>query len=120
VVSVGEAAAQVGLTAYTLRWYEQEGLVEPIGRDTAGRRRYTEADLGRLVFLTKLRRTGMSVRDMRRITELSREGDHTIPERVRLFERHRDRVLARIAELRQDLAAIDVKIDSYRRMERET
>jgi DNA-binding transcriptional MerR regulator len=121
VVSVGEAAAQVGLTTHTLRWYEQEGLVDPVGRDTAGRRRYTEADLDRLVFLTRLRRTGMPVRDMRRMTELSRAGAHTIPERVRLFERHRERVLARIAELQRDLAAIECKIEMCtRRMEQET
>lgn len=40
-LAVSEAAERVGLTAYTLRWYEQEGLVAPVGRDSAGRRRYT-------------------------------------------------------------------------------
>lgn len=45
LLSVGEAAAAVGLTTHTLRWYEQEGLVAPVGRDGAGRRRYGEEDL---------------------------------------------------------------------------
>ena len=113
-LTVGEAAAHVGLTAHTLRWYEQEGLVEPVGRDTAGRRRYTEDNLNWLILLTKLRRTGMRVRDMRRYAELARQGDRTLGERVRLFEEHRDRVLTRIAELQQDLDAINHKIDAYR------
>jgi DNA-binding transcriptional MerR regulator len=116
-LSVSEAAARVGLTTHTLRWYEQEGLVAPVGRDAVGRRRYTEQDLGWLGLLTKLRRTGMPVRDMRRYAELAREGDHTLGERIRLFEEHRARVLARIAELRQDLEVIDYKIDIYRKVE---
>jgi DNA-binding transcriptional MerR regulator len=118
-LSVGEAAARVGLSTHTLRWYEQEGLVAPVGRDTAGRRRYTEEDVGWLVFLTKLRRTGMPVRDMRRYTELAREGDHTLSERIHLFEQHRERVLARIADLQQDLEVINYKIDIYRKLEQD-
>ena len=102
-LSVGEAAARVGLTTYTLRWYEQEGLVAPVGRDSAGRRRYTEADLDRLLLLTRLRRTGMPVRDMRRYAELARLGDRTRDARRALFEAHRARVLARMTELEEDL-----------------
>jgi DNA-binding transcriptional MerR regulator len=112
-LSVGEAAMRVGLSTHTLRWYEQEGLVAPVGRDSVGRRRYTEEDLGWLDLLTKLRRTGMPVRDMRRYAELAREGDQTLPERLRLFKEHRVRVQARIAELQTDLDVINYKIDVY-------
>ena len=111
--SVGEAAERVGLTTHTLRWYEQEGLVAPVGRDSVGRRRYTEEDVGWLEFLLKLRRTGMPVRDMRRYAELARQGDHTLAERLRLFIDHRERVLARIAELQSDLEVLNYKIDVY-------
>ncbi|MGV9979871.1 MerR family transcriptional regulator [Micromonospora wenchangensis] len=113
-LSVGEAAARVGLTTYTLRWYEQEGLVAPVGRDSAGRRRYTEADLNWLVLLTRLRRTGMPVRDMRRYAELARQGDRTRAARRALFEAHRVRVLARMAELEEDLEVLNYKIETYR------
>jgi DNA-binding transcriptional MerR regulator len=111
--SVSEAAERVGLSTHTLRWYEQEGLVEPVGRDSAGRRRYTQEDLGRLEMLTCLRRTGMPVRDMRRYAELARDGDVTMVARMALFQQHRDRVLARIAELQDDLKYIEYKINWY-------
>jgi DNA-binding transcriptional MerR regulator len=111
--SVSEAAERVGLTTHTLRWYEQEGLVEPVGRDSAGRRRYTQEDLDRLHMLTCLRRTGMPVRDMRRYAELARQGDATLVARLALFQEHRERVLARIAELQEDLKYIEYKIDWY-------
>lgn len=112
-LTVGEAAEQVGLTTYTLRWYEQEGLVAPIGRDTAGRRRYTRTDLDWLILLTRLRRTGMPVRDMRRYAELARQGDRTNLARLALLKAHRDRVLARMAELQEDLTVLNLKIDFY-------
>jgi DNA-binding transcriptional MerR regulator len=117
-LSVSEAAVQVGLTAHTLRWYEQEGLVAPVARDSAGRRRYTQADLNWLEMLTCLRRTGMPVRDMRRYAELARQGDVTVAARRALFERHRARVLARMAELEGDLKRLNYKIDLYARRER--
>jgi DNA-binding transcriptional MerR regulator len=116
--SVSEAAERVGLTAHTLRWYEQEGLVEPVGRDSAGRRRYTQGDLDRLNMLTCLRRTGMPVRDMRRFAELAREGDMTVAARRAMFEHHRARVLARMAELAEDLRYIEYKINFYADLER--
>ncbi|MGH3682173.1 MAG: MerR family transcriptional regulator [Natronosporangium sp.] len=111
--SVSEAADRAGLTPHTLRWYEREGLLGPIGRDPVGRRRYTEADLAWLGLLTRLRRTGMPVRDMGRYAQLARQGEHTVPDRLRLFEAHRERVLGRIAGLQADLAAIDYKIELY-------
>jgi len=117
VLTVSEAAAQVGLTAHTLRWYEQVGLVTPVGRDSAGRRRYTEQDLNQLTFLTKLRSTGMPVREMLRFVQLVRSGPQTMGQRRAILEAHRDRVLARVADLQRDLDTINFKIDLYARQE---
>jgi DNA-binding transcriptional MerR regulator len=116
-LTVGEAAAKVGLSVHTLRWYEQEGLVTPVERDTLGRRRYTPEDVDWLQLLTCLRGTGMPVREMRRYADLARSGPATVAERLRLFEEHRERVLARIADLQRDLDAINVKIGIYRQIE---
>ena len=116
--TVGEAADMVGLTAHTLRWYEQEGLVAPIHRDSAGRRRYCDDDIGWLRLLIRLRTTGMPVREMRRYAEMVRAGDHTVGDRLQLFVEHRERVLARIGELQQDLAMLDIKISLYGEMAR--
>lgn len=118
-LSVSEAAAWVGLSTYTLRWYEQEGLIAPVGRDPTGRRRYTAADLAWLRLLTRLRRTGMPVRDMRRYAELVRQGDRTRSARRALLEAHRERVRRRMAELEEDLAMINYKIDNYYQLEGE-
>jgi len=41
-----------------------------------------EQDVRWGTFITTLRSTGMPLRDIRRYTELAREGDHTTPERL--------------------------------------
>jgi DNA-binding transcriptional MerR regulator len=111
--TVGEVSSRTGLSAHTLRWYEQVGLLDPVNRDAAGRRRYSEDDLGRLGFLLKLRSTGMPVRDMIRFVELSRGGDGNAAEKVQILADHRERVLTQINALQEDLKVIEFKIDIY-------
>lgn len=118
--SVGEVSEQTGLTTHTLRWYEQVGLLDPVDRDTAGRRRYVTGDLDRLRFLIKLRSTGMPVRDMVRYVELARCGPATVDARLAILVEHRERVLAQIAALTDDLKIIEYKIDIYSNENQET
>jgi DNA-binding transcriptional MerR regulator len=107
--TVSEVSAQTGLSAHTLRWYEQVGLLDPVHRG-----RYSEDDLGRLGFLLKLRSTGMPVRDMIRFVELSRlENDAGVAEKLQILVDHRERVLAQINALQEDLKIIEFKIDIY-------
>lgn len=113
-LTVSEVAERIGLSTDTLRWYERIGLLERVGRDSSGHRRYTAGDVEWLLLLIRLRATGMSVRDMKRYAELVREGEHTEPERLALLEAHRDGVVAHIAELQRHLAVIEHKVRAYR------
>ena len=87
----------------------------PIDRASSTHRRYTDDDVRWAVFLTKLRSTGMPIRDIRRYTDLARQGEHTTPDRLALLVEHRERVLAQLEETRQSLATIDFKIATYER-----
>jgi DNA-binding transcriptional MerR regulator len=111
--SVGEMADEVGLSVHTLRWYERVGLLDPVHRDSGGRRRYGDGDLARLRFLIRLRSTGMPVRDMVRYVDLVRDGPATLAERAAILVEHRERVLAQIEALQEDLKIINYKIDNY-------
>jgi DNA-binding transcriptional MerR regulator len=115
--TVGEVSGQTGLSTHTLRWYEQVGLLDPVDRDAGGRRRYVDADLDRLRFLIKLRSTGMPVREMVRYVELARRGPSTVDARLAILVEHRERVLAQIAALTDDLKIIEYKIDIYSNQE---
>ncbi|MFI9510561.1 MerR family transcriptional regulator [Nocardia sp. NPDC052566] len=111
--SIGDAAERSGLSRDTLRWYERIGLMNYIGRDHTGKRRFSDRDLDWLSLIGRLRTTGMSVADMVRYAELVRAGDATLPERLDMFRNTRAEVLAKIDELQQTVAVLDYKIAVY-------
>ena len=113
-LSIAEAAEISGLSAHTLRYYERAGLLEPVGRNGSGHRRYREVDLELIRFLTRLRPTGMPIREVRRYAELMPEGDATNAERLALLERHRDAVLAGLETTAKSLELIEWKINFYK------
>ena len=113
-LSISDAARASGVSAHTLRYYEREGLLDPVDRAASGHRRYAEEDLARIQFLTKLRATGMPIRKVREYADLMRRGDVTNAERLALLEAHRDAVRAQLAETQRTLDLIDYKINLYR------
>ena len=114
-LSISEAATATGLSAHTLRYYERAGLMlDRVERASSSHRRYSPVDLRWLALLTRLRRTGMSIRDVRAYAALVRDGDGNERERLDLLESHRRHVRARLRETQEHLVAIDDKIALYR------
>ena len=111
--TIEQVSTATGLTAHTLRYYERIGLLEQVPRATSGHRRYTVDDLGWVRFVMMLRQTGLSIADSLHFMELTRSGDDTIPDRVRLLRAHRDDLVAQLAVLQRHLGAINSKIDVY-------
>ena len=111
---IATTADRLGVSAHTLRYYERIGLVQ-VKRDTSGYRRYDAAGVRRLVFLTRMRTSGMSIRDLQRYVDMVKAGRDTVPERLALLIEHRDGLRARIDELRLALAATEYKIATYTR-----
>jgi DNA-binding transcriptional MerR regulator len=109
---VAAVAERTGVTPHTLRYYERIGLLD-VARDGSGRRQYSEADINRVVFITRLRLTDMPIRDIQAYFRLVAQGPHTEPERLALLERHREHVRARMAALQSALEAIEFKISVY-------
>lgn len=113
-VTIADAADELGLSADTLRYYERDGLLlRPVPRSSSGHRRYTEADLRWILLVTRLRATGMPIRDVRRYADLVRAGEGNEEERLALLHAHRDSVLRQLAEVTAHLGAIDHKIGIY-------
>jgi DNA-binding transcriptional MerR regulator len=114
-VTIAEAARRTGVSVHTLRYYERAGLVVgPVDRTSSGRRRYRGLDLKWIVICTKLRATGMPIKGIRQYAELVAAGPGNEKERLALLESHRADVLAKLAEIQENLKIIDHKIDVYR------
>ena len=112
-LTIAEVAGRTGLTRHTLRYYERAGLMLGVDRAGSGHRRYTEHDLGWIELITKLRATGMPIREVRRYAELVRAGDGNEDERLALLRAHRERVRAQLDTMAAYLGAIEMKISYY-------
>jgi DNA-binding transcriptional MerR regulator len=112
-LTIAEVAERTGLSRHTLRYYERDGLMLTVDRADSGHRRYSERDLGWIELITKLRATGMPIREVRRYAELVRAGDGNEDERLALLRAHRERVRAQLDAMAAYLGAIDMKISYY-------
>ncbi|MEA5453982.1 MerR family transcriptional regulator [Sinomonas sp. JGH33] len=114
-LTIAEVAERTGLSAHTLRYYERDGLMlHDVDRSPSGRREYSDQDVTGILMVARLRATGMPVREVRRYAELVRAGNGNERERLALLEAHRERVLAQLAEVTENLNAVETKIELYR------
>ena len=111
--SIQDVSKKTGLSAHTLRYYEKEGLISGVERTPGGFRQYTDEDMERLGLICCLKNTGMSIREIARFVQLSREGDRTLRERVELLQAHRDQLLVRLEEMQHYLEKITWKVNFF-------
>lgn len=112
-LSIAETAEFTGLSAHTLRYYERIGLLD-VPRDPNGIRVFDVASLRRVVFLARMRASGMPITQLRRYVELvDADTLESLPERLAIMREHREALLRRLAETQVALAITDYKIASY-------
>ncbi len=100
MLTVGQVAAEFGVTVRTLHHYDEVGLLEPSERSHAGYRLYTDDDLTRLRQIVAYRRLGLSLDEV--ATVLASEADV-----LSHLRRQRDAVSQRLGELDSLAHALD-------------
>ncbi len=95
--SIGDLAAELDVTPRTLRFYESEGLIDPI-RGPGGSRTYTRRDRTRMQLILRGKRFGMSLPE---IAEILSMYDGAESSRIRQLER----VVSRVGEISIELTA---------------
>ena len=88
-------------------------MLEAVDRSAAGHRRYSEHDVSWITLITKLRATGMPIREVKKYADMVRAGAGTEAERLALLKAHRERVERQLTEVTAHLRAIDHKIGYY-------
>lgn len=111
--SINEIARMFGLTAHTLRYYDKEGLLPFIGRDSSGNRIFTEKDLDWLAMICCLKDTGMPIKEIKQYADWCSKGMETLEERKSMLTEHRLQVVKEIEALQKNLDLIDSKIAVY-------
>lgn len=116
VLSIGELSRLSGLSTHTIRFYESAGVLRPAGRASNGHRRYRSDDVLWLEFVLRLKLTGMPLAEIKEYALLRTQGEMTLPPRLTMLKLHRERLVAKIAELSECADVLDEKIRAYRKM----
>lgn len=96
---IGDLARRSGVTAKTIRYYEDIGLVEPPERTPSGYRDYEPAALERLAFIRGAQAIGLSLGEIRSIIALRDDGQTPCGHVLDLLRHRADELDRRIAEL---------------------
>lgn len=118
-MKIGEASRVSGVSARSLRHYEDEGLIVP-GRFGNGFRDYCQSTIDRVLVIRSLLESGLPVRLIREVLPSLTDGSDTGTEAVCTefldeVQGHRDRLAARIAVLSDQQAALDAYLREARR-----
>lgn len=103
---IGAVAATVGLTAKTVRFYKQIGLLPPPPCTSAGYRDYPPETVNRLGFIRHAQAAGFTLVEIRGILTLRDDGHGPCRHVTELIDQHLAQVDQRIAELTQARAAL--------------
>ncbi|WP_035051083.1 MerR family transcriptional regulator [Carnobacterium pleistocenium] len=112
--SISEVAKKLNLTAYTLRYYDKEGLMPFVKRTPSGTRLFKDSDVDALKIIECLKSTSMPIKEIKHFIDWCSIGDSTLQERYDMFLERKTIVAAQIKELEQAMTLIEHKCDYYK------
>jgi DNA-binding transcriptional MerR regulator len=105
-LTIGQLANKVGIKTSTLRYYEEQGLLTPIGRTKSGYRLYDPEAEQVLQVIRRSQRLGFSLADVRVLLEAWQSGSfnsqnliHIVEDRFLFLERRLTEALVRRHEM---------------------
>ena len=112
-LTISEIGRRTGLTARTIRYYEEVGLLPGVRRRSGGRRVYGHDEIERLGFITRLKAFGLSLGEIKQL-----EAVYSIAGSTRDMLNHLDGLLAHhqgeLERRVEALRGLQAEIRSYR------
>lgn len=107
--TIGALAKTAGVSAPTIRYYEEIGLLPRAPRTNGGQRTYDSADLNRLTFVRQCREFGFGIEQVRVLLDLSISADRDCLEARDIAKVHLDAVHEKLNELR----TLEQRLESF-------
>lgn len=111
--TVSEISKKVNISPHTLRYYAKEGLMPFVARSQGGIRMFKDEDLESLFMIECLKKSGMSIKEIKEFMSWCMQGDETIDQRLNMFRKQQKRVMEQITELQTTLDVIKYKCWYY-------
>lgn len=111
--TIKQASELTGLSEDTIRYYEKLGLLPYADRQPNGHRTYNKQQIQGIIFLTRLKATGMTLDQMKQYRELAVTGDSTLDTRLQILKEHHLKVQESIAQLLETQRFLEYTIEHY-------
>jgi DNA-binding transcriptional MerR regulator len=117
LMRIGELVERTGLTARTIRYYEEIGLFEPNGRTEGEFRLYSSEDLNRLQHIIQMKELlGFSLQEIKEFLDMERrfetlKGSYndtlSVAERVQILHEAEETTWQQIRIIRQKIQSLN-------------
>lgn len=107
--TVGEMAKKMNVAPSTLRYYDKEGLLPFVERSGGGIRMFQDSDMNWMRMIECLKKTGLSIREIKLFMDWCMEGDSTISKRLALIDRQRELVEQELLQLEKTKKLLNYK-----------
>lgn len=111
--SIGEISEMFNLPIPTLRFYDKEGLLLDLERDSAGIRKFNDKTIEALRVIECLKKSGMQIKEIKEFMHWCSLGDKTIEKRKSMFLARKENIEQEIKELERALSMIKFKCWYY-------
>jgi DNA-binding transcriptional MerR regulator len=111
--TIQEISKKVSASTYSIRYYDDHGLLPTVKRDENNNRVFDNVDIEWVEIVTCLRATGMSLAKIKHYIELCLEGDKTVPERYRIMVEQQRETMVQAEKIQAHLRLINKKVDHY-------
>ncbi len=102
-----QAAELADLPLTTLQHYGRIGLLSFVSRTRSGYRVFSERDVMLLRILARLTGSGVTLAEARKLTDLTAQGDATLPQRLAFFQAKKTEMEGRLSQIEQAIASVD-------------
>ncbi|MBQ2593996.1 MAG: MerR family transcriptional regulator [Candidatus Riflebacteria bacterium] len=113
--TIQEVSKMTNIPTTTLRYYDKEGLLPFLKRESSGYRTFSDIDISMLQIIQCLKSTGMAISDIKQFTQWLLEGDSTLKKRQEMFLKRKEAVENEIKELNKMLDIINFKCEYYKK-----
>lgn len=111
--TVIEVERITGVPSRRLRFWLSKGLFPYVDRDANNVAYFSQKDVEWVKWINYLRRSEMTIEDIRKYVHLAHKGNTTAKERQEMLYKQRERVSHKIEELHAVIEKLDYKLDLY-------
>lgn len=111
--TVKDVAKIMNISAYTVRYYDNEGLIPFVSRTQSNVRMFSDYDLSWFKTVHCLRATNLSINDIKKYIDLCLKGNKTIPQRAKIIFDQEKILKENLKELQKQMKVLQMKKKYY-------